>query len=994
MALTDSQLFLAYRQAKLGLQQEQRGVGRVWIARSQQGLSKTLDRLGRKLNEHDDWFSSVPLGEVLVVPKKSTGPKPPPGVIRIGGPAAENAVLDLRMQLYPSIQFATVEILWLWEFGPALDALTPNTVHSNRLRVRYGEIDRFSRGPFKYWREDYTRYREQALDAARFLLNSGSRDCVLATLDLADFYDNIDPSFLLKPEFVEALTATTAHWPRPLDAVRYLAATETLVGSIASYQQVAAEISGIPVAKGIPIGSLTSRVISNLALTTLDAHVSSQPGVFRYGRYVDDMLIVSRGRIGTDEGPTDVSARFLPLIGSGDSSDDLHLDTDKLQRTGSRFYLQERKLKVYSLHGQPGLDFLSTIERDVRIIASERRAFLKPDGLGTDSPLAALVVGSDENVPVQVLRDADRLKVGRYAASVVIDKADVGVELLKQKEATPWSKSQLASLVDTITTAEHWVEYVEYAFRALGVSISARDTDTANNIVRKYRDHLKGLFSGAKTLQWNGRPVTSGLASRKLNSWFERRIAEEVSASVPLEIGLVPDSFARFASEIGGEFLDGEHKLSPERHCEWVSLLFLADLRKRDRESDIADYVGPLPKAKREPEDERWDYALANDSATERRIGRLQDFLDLCSSIGDLTFSGLSPVDLMLMTKPPTQFDIGYRWTRGERDPRRLLETTNSVRGTNYSLTIIRQPDQFTLDITDGMPAATGVSKFHLLLGNLPVSEKWLVEAALGRPVETRERLQLLAKIINRAVSLKALHGGHTLLLLPELSVPRRWFRRLSEWLTANQISWVGGLEYRQGPNGVVNEAAGVFAISTRHAAVSLWRKGKPARVELKTLLDASVNYELQASSPPPLVVNTEFGAISTLICSELLDVERRAALLGRTDLLLVPCWNTDTSTFEHEVQTAAYDLHSYVAVSNNANYSDCRIQVPAKDRYQRDVCRLILRGHSDSIFSTLDASSLRLFQKKSLLDPQLDTKKEQFMPLPPGYELKLPRLF
>ena len=77
------------------------------------------------------------------------------------------------------------------------------------------------------------------------------------------------------------------------------------------------------------------------------------------------------------------------------------------------------------------------MERDVREISSERRAFLHPDGLGTSSPIAALVVGADQGGPIQVLRDADRLKVGRYATSVALSKVGLGVKLLRPPEAPP-----------------------------------------------------------------------------------------------------------------------------------------------------------------------------------------------------------------------------------------------------------------------------------------------------------------------------------------------------------------------------------------------------------------------------------------------------------------------------------------------------------------------------------------------------------------------------
>lgn len=181
MDITETELFLAFRQAKLGLNQEQRGVGRISIARSQERIDGILTNLGRQLRQGDDWFDSARLGEVLVVPKNAPRSPRPAGLVRVGTSDISEGILDLRMHLYPTIEFAIIEILWLWRFGPALDALTSKDVYSNRLQVRFGELDRYSRGPFKYWRDDYVNFRERAFTEARDRLTRGGRECALAT---------------------------------------------------------------------------------------------------------------------------------------------------------------------------------------------------------------------------------------------------------------------------------------------------------------------------------------------------------------------------------------------------------------------------------------------------------------------------------------------------------------------------------------------------------------------------------------------------------------------------------------------------------------------------------------------------------------------------------------------------------------------------------------------------------------------------------------------
>ena len=132
--------------------------------------------------------------------------------------------------------------------------------------------------------------------------------------------------------------------------------------------------------------------------------------------------------------------------------------------------------------------------------------------------------------------------------------------------------------------------------------------------------------------------------------------------------------------------------------------------------------------------------------------------------------------------------------------------------------------------------------------------------------------------------------------------------------------------------------------------------------------------------------------SLSVLICSELLDIRRRGDLPGKTDLVVVPAWNRDTATFDHTVQTTAGDLHCFVAVANNAQFSDCRVYAPRKERYERDACRLISPGENETVGAPMRASDLRRFQLFSLGRLKTTSRITRlFKPIPPGYEYRRP---
>jgi hypothetical protein len=194
-------------------------------------------------------------------------------------------------------------------------------------------------------------------------------------------------------------------------------------------------------------------------------------------------------------------------------------------------------------------------------------------------------------------------------------------------------------------------------------------------------------------------------------------------------------------------------------------------------------------------------------------------------------------------------------------------------------------------------------------------------------------------------------------------------------------------LEYQRNGDKVVNEAIGVFTTGFGTAAICFWPKTHPARHECQQL--GTLGCTLTEDAGSRWLVNTDYGTFSTLICSELLDVEERGRLRGRIDVLLVPSWNPDTATFDHTVQTTANDLHCYSAIANNARFSDCRVQTPAYKQYERDACRLICRDEVDTVSCALDVEKLRAFQRRSVDSVNVDSK--EFKPIPPGFQYRRP---
>lgn len=337
----------------------------------------------------------------------------------------------------------------------------------------------------------------------------------------------------------------------------------------------------------------------------------------------------------------------------------------------------------------------------------------------------------------------------------------------------------------------------------------------------------------------------------------------------------------------------------------------------------------------------------------------------------------------------------------------------NAVRGTEYTEPVGRALDNQTVELAvqqqdDEYREEPLPFNPRLILGNLVVTDPQWEGAAtrtpgspFGAPILSFNRLSNLATVLaksERAVRRKIgrRHPSSAVLVLPELSVPRAWLRAVGNHVVHfGGFALVAGLEYlHHGAKPyVLNQAVAVLPGPFMAVATWPWTKRLPAREEAMQLatLPSRVAFPPRLRTdimrPRPVIV-APWGRFSVLICSELIEARRVADLLGRVELVLGPSWNTDTASYDHLIQSAGLQLHAIMAIANNGYYSDCRAWAPKRERWRRDLCRLIERDVDDVVFVDLPIQSLRNFHRSAPLAVAKPGSGEQpeWKPLPPDW--------
>ena len=992
---------MAFRQAKVAMFFERRGVGLFDLARFEGGLTRRLFGLQKLLRRGDGWFSNCPVGDVYLVPKRLKHPeKPTPQVVEVRPirAASPGVGLELQLRLAPTPEFATIEVLYLWRFGPFLDRLVPRESIGYRLLHHDGVISRTKRWLFEYWRRRYQQFRTEPIDVALKELRAGRGNVTIVTADLAGFYDTVAASFLLSDSLIAQLQA---HGMPASDVEEYRRATQTLIAAYANCRQRASRLVGFELATGIPIGALTSRVVANAALATFDDAVSRVSTVLCYRRYVDDFVIIARSPRNDAPSFADTLARHVPhVIRDGE---DWRLDCLALHRTGCEFKLQERKIKIHRLSGVQGEEYLGAIARDFGALVSESRAFVDSAVLNDGDSARLFGVGKADGSPIRVLRDADRAKLQHFSVSIGLRSIEQVSLLINVRDARAATLRTLERLATHVAGEIDWAEHLDLAFRIFGLAVSLANWKTSRTLNR-WMDETWGtsraLHRSVGTLSLRGTNVISKSAWDNLRRHLQERRIETISSVVRVDHqrDLPPWLSIR---------IDGRTRIDRRGFLMRARALAAADLRKRDREDD---FEGLGKHSKRRPALKLPVFGRG----FENRLRDIRLFIDTCRNLGGREWV-LDPVRLFLSTRPPSYFDIARRWLHRVDDEGfgpdafdRLLELVNAIRGTAYADPVGRVIDQDTVQVpSDQTFVITPDADPTIALGNLTLKTEYLdgcskrvAGAAFGSPVLTVERLTQLGNVLDHAAHLCRFTDGAPshkacLLVLPELSLPRAWFRATANHaIKTGRFGVVVGLEYLHdvGIPTVRNQA--YVVLPGPFASVATWPFTKRVAAREEALLLRARRPALRFSPTsgtrrPRTVVDSPYGRLSVLICSELIEARLVAGLLGRVEMIVSPSWNTDTASYDHLIQSVGLQLHAIVAVANNGHYSDCRIWAPLSERWRRDLCRLIERDGASIVSVEIPLKSLQHFQAaqpRQVAAGPIRSQRSDWRPLPPDW--------
>ena len=245
------------------------------------------------------------------------------------------------------------------------------------------------------------------------------------------------------------------------------------------------------------------------------------------------------------------------------------------------------------------------------------------------------------------------------------------------------------------------------------------------------------------------------------------------------------------------------------------------------------------------------------------------------------------------------------------------------------------------------------------------------VDDALNSIVDPKKCLTLKAKVQLFKILNIAKEENADILVFPEYYFPLPWLLDISMFALKNQITIITGLQYitvgGQAYNIVCNFVPSVTGKGFVNGFMLFREKNFYAPDEIIEL--SKFNHTCKDHDVPFYYrLNNGKYKYSTILCYEFTDINSRAAMKSKIELLFVPQLNKDTNYFSAIVESTARDLHCFVVQANTSAYGDSRITAPYKTEVKNIL--QIKGGDTDVVMiATLNVDELISKRKSYQVD-------------------------
>jgi hypothetical protein len=708
---------------------------------------------------------------------------------------------------------------------------------------------------------------------------------------------------------------------------------------------------------GLPIGLLSSSILANEYLRNFDEYVVEELSPIYYGRYVDDILIVLRvnKKLITVKEINDHIEKNLLKITDKDNNDENKYKLRKVEN----LYIQEKKIIKYYFDANEPTTLLKEFIKELKDNSSEFR-FL-PENLNSSTAYSIEYAGSKNKLRNITKFSIDKFNVSKFLAKQIFNSLSIEKKqnIVVRDEILSLFKSQRA-----LSLYDYWEKSLTYF-------VITDDLQSINKIISNIKLAIKNINKeGNKDIIRTLNTILDASIgfSFALNSKISNKYNDEIK-DLPkntLIANMVRYKHIAYPFQQSLNY-DAINLTLPKYEFGNVKCLDIKDIEKGNKKDKTLNFREIFCE-------DTFKFNPRYIPFHEVVFFYIQCYI-FCYKDFPLNY---------LNESFKLFYQINYLRTfdKISDDDNKFKSLKHKYFNEIQSIEKVKNIEIKNIEI----PTKINKDKIKIALGNIKIDEKEVYQNLINQPVVSEHRKNKIFSMINQTIK----DGNVDFLVLPEASIPLRWFNLISETIRKEKIAMIFGLEYLLSDgkafNLIVNllpldmssnpkdyfyvEVIPIIRVKNHYAPSEI--EGIEGYHHIVPKIDKSIYHLIKWR-------NIYF---TTFNCFELTAILERGMFRSLIDVLFVCEFNADVNYYSNLVESTSRDLHCYLIQSNSADYGDSRITQPTKT-VKKDILRIKGGINPTVLIENINIESLRKFQYKRW---NLQLNDKSYKPTPSGF--------
>jgi hypothetical protein len=871
-----------------------------------------------------------------------------------------NTFIDCPIELH------LISVLWITKIGLYLDDKLSYNIHGNRLKRNSENIfEEKGFSLFEKYHEKYMNFRDGAIQKA-ISLHKEDLDTTVINLDIKSFFYNIIFDF---EEICNPIIKNTFKFDekstKELKKYNDYKKLNKIMNMIHSkYQKVLSKdkiYNKSDCLKIIPIGLLSSNIISNYVLKDFDFIIESKIKPEFYSRYVDDILIVLSNI--SIENENTIEKLFKNCIFK-EINFSFKKEIISFKIGVNNFSFQNKKVKVFHFFKSDSIHLLEKFSKTItknssmfKLLPEDKDIFdtLEKSSYNIEYTSTINKISSVNGHSLDILNISKNISQmtrivlhSNYSQEYInhynnqLDKIFLGTNILELQRL--WEKIFTYLFVsNSINT------FIELSKRVINIIINIKHIDT--HLERKLRFDTFNYFINSLSISISSCP-----------SLFENNFFEKLDnvRTKSIESKLLQGYSLN-------KILDSSNNLRKSnliRHYNIVSIPLL-------NYCDIEDSI-PLHKKNFLLKDFEFKINKIKIKYSPRFIHYHEISI----------FYHIKNLNNKLTDDEKNKYSENYEeFIYNEYQRLNNLNNENTL----YPKKNYKDKDKYYHYISNN----PNHSLLKIALINIKINIDNSINSFLGKPNLSFERLFDIYKILNEAKLNKA-----DIIVFPEISIPYHWLNQLSDFSKRNNIAIIFGMEHFTVKKIVYNYSVAIlpFKINNHmNTFIHFNLKSHYAPAEIPEIRGRGYKIPYKEQKKDKLHIYKWSNCVFSIFnCYELTNIKARGNLVGENDFTIAIEYNSDTNYFSNIVGSISRDNHAYIVQVNNSMYGDSRITQPTKSE-KMDIVKIKGGENTSLIIGEINIKKLRVFQEKThelQMKEQILDKNNSFKLTPPNFKV------